>query len=93
MSKKNSSTSIVPTDKQSVLSSIVLPGIAIASSFALKKLFDISYQKIRKQDPPKTLHHNDYNTTHIILWTVATSALAGIVKLMANDMMQKKIKS
>ncbi|UII24760.1 DUF4235 domain-containing protein [Fulvivirga maritima] len=91
MSKKNSNTSVIPADKQSVLSSVVLPGIAIASSFALKRLFDIGYQKVRKQDPPKTLRHNDHNITHVILWTVATSALAGMVKLMATDIMQKKI--
>ncbi|UII24116.1 DUF4235 domain-containing protein [Fulvivirga ligni] len=78
--------------KKQILSNIVFPGIAIASSFALRRLFDYGYQKVRKEDPPKTIRQNSYDTAHVIIWTVATSAIAGLGKLLAEDIVEKKWK-
>ncbi|ELR73182.1 hypothetical protein C900_05231 [Fulvivirga imtechensis AK7] len=74
-----------------ILSKALVYGAVMLSGYAMKKVVDFGYKKIRKEEPPQKISNNRYTMGHIITYTLLSGATAALTRLLIKNYIEDMV--
>lgn len=74
-----------------ILSKVLVYGTVMLSGYAMKKVVDFGYKKIKKEEPPQKIDSARYTMGHIITYTLLSGATAALTRLLIKDYIEDMV--